>query len=52
MKKTPSNDKHKTIIESIKKEKADLLLLSALLTTTMPQMKSIMEELNKEKDGI
>jgi 5-methyltetrahydrofolate--homocysteine methyltransferase len=38
------------LIEIVKKEKADILGLSALLTTTMPQMKLVIESL--EEAGI
>lgn len=40
--------KTEDIISEIKKEKPDILGLSALLTTTMPKMKEIIEALNRE----
>lgn len=36
------------LIDVLKKEKADILGLSALLTTTMPEMKKVIETLNAE----
>ncbi|MGL5346611.1 MAG: corrinoid protein [Peptostreptococcaceae bacterium] len=35
-------------IEAVKKEKPDILMMSALLTTTMNEMKLVIEELEKE----
>jgi 5-methyltetrahydrofolate--homocysteine methyltransferase len=36
------------LIDVLKKEKADILGLSALLTTTMPEMKKVIETLKAE----
>ncbi len=42
------NTKAEDIVETAKKEKADVIGLSALLTTTMPFMKLIIEEIKRE----
>ena len=36
------------LVETLKKEKADILGLSALLTTTMPEMQNVIEVLKRE----
>jgi 5-methyltetrahydrofolate--homocysteine methyltransferase len=36
------------LVETLKKEQADILGLSALLTTTMPEMQNVIEVLNRE----
>jgi 5-methyltetrahydrofolate--homocysteine methyltransferase len=36
------------LVETLKKERADILGLSALLTTTMPEMQNVIEVLKKE----
>jgi 5-methyltetrahydrofolate--homocysteine methyltransferase len=40
--------KIENLVETLKKEKADILGLSALLTTTMPEMQKAVEVLKKE----
>ena len=40
--------KIENLVETLKKEKADILGLSALLTTTMPEMQNAIEVLGKE----
>ena len=39
-------------VETAKKERADIVALSALLTTTMPQMKNVIEALKKDKTKV
>lgn len=36
-------------VEAVEKEKPDILVLSALLTTTMPEIKQVIDELKKRK---
>ena len=40
--------KIENLVETLKKEQADILGLSALLTTTMPEMQNVIEVLEKE----